>query len=70
MTSKSAKNVRLDRVYVWFGQGNSIHISSDDRRIVDESGEYKGLNVAVSKSRQPKSYRKLELLLQREGIER
>jgi hypothetical protein len=70
MTSKLTRNVQLDRVNVWYGQGNSIHISSDDRRIVDESGTYKGLNIAISKTRQPKMYKYLDLLLQREGIER
>ena len=52
-------------VQVW-DRGSGIHISCDDKRITDENGEYKGLNIAVSKTRQPKTHRYLELLLERE----
>jgi hypothetical protein len=69
MTSKPARNVQLDSVFVWCGKGNSIHISSDDRRLVDESGTYKGLNIAACKGRQAKTHHYLDLLLQAESVD-
>jgi hypothetical protein len=45
-------------------------ISRDDRRIIDEVGKYKGLNIAISPRRQPKTFKWLDGLLRREGVRR
>lgn len=59
-------NAPLLQVFVWRTQNGSIHLSSDDRRLVDETGKYRGINVAVSKQRQPQTYKRLAALLDRE----
>ena len=67
--TKPKNSVQLERVYVWYStQDGTIHISSDDHRIIDECGKYMGLNIAISPRRQPRTFRWLDLLLRREGI--
>lgn len=69
--SKPKNAVQLERVYVWYStQDKTIHISCDDQRITDETGKYKGLNIAISPTRQPKTHRWLDILLQRNGVKR
>jgi hypothetical protein len=57
-------------VQVWYGQGGAIHISSDDPRLIDEDGTRKGLNMAISPTRHPKTFRRVDSLLTREGVQK
>jgi hypothetical protein len=58
-------------VNVWYGEGGAIHLSSDDPRLVDPaSGKRKGLNMAISRSRQPKTYAMVDALLRKEDVQR
>ncbi len=60
--------VQLEGVYVWWAESdpNTIHLTSDDRRMVDDDGKRTGLNIAVGRGR-PKPFRRLTLLLRSEG---
>lgn len=57
-------------VQLWYSDDGSIHLSSDDRRLKGPDGKYKGLNMQISKSRQPKTHEVADLLLQAEGVAR
>jgi hypothetical protein len=57
-------------VQLWYSDDGSIHISSNDRRLSGPDGTYKGLNVQISRKRQPKTFQVADGLLQREGVER
>lgn len=56
-------------VQVWYGQGGAIQISSDDPRLIDPDGTRKGLNMAISRTRQPKTFQRVDALLKREGVQ-
>jgi hypothetical protein len=57
-------------VQVWYGEGGAIHLSSDDPRLVDPDGKRKGLNMAISRTKQPKTFKRVDDLLRREGVTR
>lgn len=45
----------------------SIHLVSDDPRLTDENGVFRGMNIRVSVKHQPKTDRWLRLLIHRYG---
>ena len=57
-------------VQIWYSRGGAIHISSDDPRFVDADGNHKGLNTAISATRQPKTFQLVDALPQREDVQR
>lgn len=54
-------------VHLWRGKDNSIHLSCNDDRLVDDNGNYKGMNIAISRRRQPASFNYLDNALKSEG---
>jgi hypothetical protein len=68
MALNEPNQVPLDKVYIWWtNDQNNIHLTCDDRRIVDDGGRHKGLNIAINRRRHPRTFRWLALLLRSEG---
>lgn len=56
-------------VQVWQSDDGSIHLSCNDQRLTDEHGSWKGMNIQISRRRQPATHRWLQLLIDRHNGE-
>jgi len=59
-------------VEVWYDPASPdlIQLSSEDARLTDEQGRRKGILIGVNVNKQPRTFARLDALLQSEGLTR